>query len=288
MSRLQSQEATMAIHPTAIIDPQAVIGQNVEIGPYSIIGPRVTIGDGCRIAPHVVMDYTTLGRNCQVGVGAVLGGSPQDINFGGETSYVEVGNDVIIREYVTLNRGTGEGTATQVGDGCMLMAYCHLGHNTVLGNKVIMANSVHLGGYVHIGDNAFIGGGVVLHQFVHIGRLAMIGGNSGARQDIPPFAIADNRPATVIGINKVGLKRQNFTLEQRTRIKKAYHYLFFARLGIQSAIEKIRAEIEPDPNIDELIHFVQNTKRGIASPHYAAGYAKPREESVSDAVIERV
>lgn len=258
----------MAIHPTAIIDPSAVIGANVEIGPYSVIGPDCHIGEGTKIGPHVVIErYTTLGKNCQVAPGAVLGGLPQDHNFGGEVSYVTIGDNVMIRECATINRGTGEGTHTRVGDGSMIMAYTHLAHNCQLGKHVILANNVQLAGYVELGDNVFISGTCVVHQFVKIGRLTIVSGFSGTRQDLPPFAMTEGRPqATIVGINKVGLKRQGLTLEERTRIKKAYHYLWFAGLNQQQAIEEIRRNVEVDANVEELIGFVQTSRRGIHRP----------------------
>ncbi len=259
----------MSIHPTAVIDPTATLGENVAIGPYSVIGPHCHIGDHTKLGSHVVLEeYVTLGTHCQVASGAVLGGLPQDHNFGGETSYVRIGNHTVIRECVTINRATGEGKVTEVGDECMIMAYSHLAHNCKLGNGVILANNVQMAGYVEVGDYAFISGTCVFHQFVRIGRLVIMSGLSGSRQDIPPFAMTDKRPARVIGINKVGLKRRGFTLEQRTRIKQAFHYLWFSKLNTQQAIEAIRANVEVDENVEELIQFVQSSKRGIYRPEH--------------------
>ncbi|MBY0404286.1 MAG: acyl-ACP--UDP-N-acetylglucosamine O-acyltransferase [Cyanobacteria bacterium] len=258
----------LKVHPTAIIDPTVVLAENVEIGPYSVIGPDCVIGDGSVLGPHVVIEgYTTLGKNCRISSGAVLGGLPQDLHFGGEKSFIEVGDGVVIRECVTISRATGEDKITRVGDGCMLMAYSHLAHNCQLGQNVILANNVQLAGYVEIGDNAFIGGTCAVHQFVKIGRLAIVGGFSGTRQDIPPFAMTEGRPqATIRGVNSIGLKRKGFDREARLRIKKAYFYLWFSKLNLNQAIEAIRSEIEPDPNIEELISFTLNSKRGIHRP----------------------
>jgi UDP-N-acetylglucosamine acyltransferase len=263
------------IHPTAVIDSTAKIAANVSIGPYTVIGPQTVIGEGTRLASHVVIEgYTTIGTNCQIASGAVIGGQPQDLHFGGETSFVEIGNNVIIRECVTINRATGEGEVTRVGDNCMLMAYCHLAHNCQLGENVVMANNVQLAGYVQIGDYAFMGGMCVVHQFVQIGRLAIVGGFSGTRQDIPPFAMAEGRPrATVKGINSVGLKRRGFDREARSRLKKAYYYLWFSKLNTQQAIETIHREIGEDANVEELIQFTLNSKRGIYRPDEAEQFS---------------
>lgn len=282
---------TQLIHPTAVIDPTAQIATGVSIGPYSVVGPQTRIGEGTQIGPHVVIEgYTTLGRNCQVSAGAVIGGTPQDLHFGGETSFVEIGDNVIIRECVTINRATGEGEATRVGDGCMLMAYCHLAHNCQLGSNVVMANNVQLAGYVTIGDYSFMGGMCVVHQFVNIGRLAIVGGFSGTRQDIPPFAMAEGRPrATVKGINSVGLKRRDFDREARSRLKKAYFYLFFSKLNIEQAVETIHREIgNEDPNVEELIQFTRNSKRGIYRPDETDGYSETPSDLLDDHLVKTV
>lgn len=254
----------MLIHPSAVIDPTAELGANVEVGPFSYIGPYCKVGDNTKLGPNVVLqEYVTLGRDCQVSPGAVLGGLPQDLRFKGEVSYVEVGDGTIIRECVTLNRASGEGQTTRIGKKCMLMAYSHVAHNCVVGDEVIMANNVQLAGYVEVGDYAFIGGTCVFHQFVKIGRMAIISGFSASRQDIPPFAMADGRPAVVAGTNKVGLKRRGLDMATRTRLKKAFQFLWFTNLNYKQAIEVIRNEIEADPYVDELIAFIENSTRGI-------------------------
>jgi len=262
-----SPTTSPSIHPTAIIDDTAVIDPTASIGPYCIIGPKTTIGAGTKLASHVVIEgYTTLGQNCTVASHAVLGGLPQDLNFGGEESFVVIGDNVTIRECVTINRATGEGNATVVGNGCFIMAYCHLAHNCALGKQVILANNVQMAGYVEISDNAFISGTSVIHQFVKIGRLAILAGSSGTRQDIPPFSMSDGRPAIIVGLNKVGLKRQGFSMEDRRKLKKAYQWLWFSDLSYQEAYAQIRAEFGTDPLTEELITFIQTSKRGIHHP----------------------
>lgn len=258
----------MSIHPTAIIDPLAQLGADVEIGPYSIVGPHCQIGDRTRIGAHVVLEsHVTLGSDCQIASGAILGGFPQDSKFKKETSWVRIGDGCILRECVTVNRATGEGNETVIGEKCMLMAYAHVAHNCVLGNEVILANAVQLGGHVEVGDYAFIGGQCAVHQFVKIGKLAIMSGFSASRQDIPPFSMADDRPAIIAGTNKVGLKRRGFDLAARTRLKKAFQRLFFSGMNYKQAIEIIQAEIEVDAAVQELIDFVQNSSRGIYRPN---------------------
>lgn len=258
----------MTIHPSAIIDPTATIDQGVEIGPYTVIGPYCQVGENTKIASHVVLEgYTRIGKHCQVASGAVLGGLPQDHGFGGETSWVDIGDYSVIREYVTINRGTGEGTSTKLGEHCMIMAYSHVAHNCQLGNHVILANNVQMAGYVELGDHVFMSGVCVVHQFVKIGRLTIVSGLSGTRQDLPPFAMTEGRPqAVVVGINKVGLKRAGVSLESRTRIKKAFHLLFLSKLSMQEALAAVAVEVDADPYVDELVAFVKNSKRGIHRP----------------------
>jgi UDP-N-acetylglucosamine acyltransferase len=257
----------MKIHPSAIIDPGAELGANVEVGPFSYIGPHCKVGDNTKIMSNVVLqEYVTLGRDCQVSPGAVLGGAPQDLRFKGEESYVVVGNGTMIRECVTLNRASGEGETTRIGNKCIIMAYSHVAHNCTVGNEVALANCIQLGGHVEVGDYAFLGGICAVHQFVKIGKMAIVSGSSATRQDIPPFSMSDGRPAVIVGINKVGLKRRGVSLEGRTRLKKAYHLLWFAGLNQTQAIEAIQNEIEMDENVQELVAFVQNSARGIRRP----------------------
>jgi len=212
----------------------------------------------------VIEGYTRLGRHCNVSPGAVLGGLPQDHGFGGEISWVEIGDHCQIRECATVNRASGENQITKMGDHCLIMAYSHLGHNCQLGNRVVLANSAQLGGFVEVGDSAFIGGVFAAHQFVKIGRLAIISGFSATRQDIPPFAMAEGRPqAMVVGINRIGLKRANFSAEERNRLKKAFQLLFFSRMVGPQAILAVEEQVEVDSNISELLDFVKHSKRGI-------------------------
>jgi len=267
------------IHPSAIIDSSAQLADDVIVGPYCIIGPNCTIGEGTVLGPHVVLEsHVKLGKHCSVAASAVLGGLPQDHAFGGETSWVEIGDHCQIREFVTVNRGTGEGTVTKMGDHCMIMAYSHLAHNCILGDHVVLANNVQLAGFVEIGDYAFLSGVCVVHQFVKIGRMTIVSGLSGTRQDLPPFATTEGRPAVVVGINRVALKRQNVSLQSRNNLKRAFQVLFFSRQNLAEAVEICRTEIQDDPYVDELIDFVQTSKRGI----HRMGEAATAEASLTE------
>lgn len=273
------------IHPTAIIDPSAILGDEVEIGPYSIIGKEVEIGNNTIIAPHVVIeDRTILGANCQVASGAILGGPPQDLSFKGEPTRVRVGDNTVIRECVTLNRATGEGNETVIGENNFLMAYSHLAHNCKTGSNVILANAVQIAGYVALDDYAFIGGGCVVHQFVRVGRMAFLGGASATRQDLPPFSMNDGRPSSIQGINSIGLKRRGFTGVERQLLKKAFFYLWFSGLNQTQAIEAIQENLDVNSHIEELLEFVRSSKRGISHKAGSAKMSAGEDESAPETV----
>lgn len=272
------------IHPMAIIDPTAVLGEGVEIGPFCFVGPHCKVGDGTRLHANVTLQaYTTVGKDCQISPGAVLGGFPQDTKFKDVPSFVEIGDRALIRECVTVNRATGEGKVTVVGDDAMLMAYAHVAHNCILGNEVILANSVQLGGHVEIGDQAFIGGMVAVHQFVRIGRLSIIGGASCTRQDVPPFAMTDGRPVELIGINKVGLKRRGYDLAARTNLKNAFKLIWFSGMNQRQGVEAVRRELEMNASIEELLAFVESSQRGIRRPQDEMRRDSNRPEASPDA-----
>ncbi len=273
----------MTIHPTAIIDSTACIGENVSVGPFSLVGPHCVVGEGTKLASHVVLEsHVVLGKNNQVSSGAVLGGAPQDLSYGGEEAFVEIGDNVVIRECVTINRATGKGQKTRVGEGCFLMAYSHLGHNCVLGEKAILANNVQLGGYVEVGDNAFLGGTTVFHQFVKVGRLAIVSGFSGTRQDIPPFSMSAGCPADIAGINKIGLRRQGYSTEDRTRLRKVFNLIWFSQHNTSQGIEAVRQEFgTEDPLINELLIFIEASKRGVRRPEVGNKGQEQVKEPVS-------
>jgi len=254
----------MTIHPHAIIDSGAVIGENVTVGPGAVIESNVVIGNGCVIGPTaVIKSYTTMGDNCRVHAGAVIGDVPQDLSFKNIISYVRVGSRNVFREGVTINRGTAQDSITTVGDDCYLMANSHLAHNTTLGNKVILANGVLLGGYVQIGDGAFISGNSVVHQFCRVGRLAMVGGLSGISKDVPPFSMTrSGHINTLVGLNIVGLRRSGFTPEQRKNIRSCFKIIFHQKMNITQAME-VLASMKDNAAASEFREFIQSAKRGI-------------------------
>jgi UDP-N-acetylglucosamine acyltransferase len=256
-----------AIHPTAIIHSSVELGTGVSIGPYSVIGPDVTIGDGTTIDSHVVIEqWTTLGRNCHIGCGTVLGGAPQDHKFHGERSYLIIGDNNIIREYNTIHRACEEECVTRIGNDNMLMAYCHVGHNCELRDNIVMANMVGISGHVLIEDRVVFGGMVGVHQYVRIGQLAMIGGYSKVVQDIPPYMMADGRPTRVYDLNVIGLRRAGVPPRARAGLKQAYKLLYRSNLNSTQAIEAIEAvesEVDPTQERDYLLEFLRNVKFGF-------------------------
>lgn len=251
------------IHPTAIIDSTARIGQGVSIGAHSIIGKNVRIGDLTRIDSHVVIESNAeIGKDCVILAGSVIGGAPQDKKYHGEDSFVRIGDGNVIREYVTIHRASGDGEATVLGDGNMLMAYCHVGHNCKLGDNITMANYVGISGHVMIEDKVVFGGFVGVHQKVRIGKLAMIGGMSKVVQDVPPFAIVDGRPTRVCDLNVIGLRRSNISSKVRAEIRHAYKLLYRSNLNVSQALEAIDGEIEPSVELSYLTDFIRSVREG--------------------------
>ncbi len=253
------------IHETALINSGAEIDSNVDIGAYSIIGDNVFIGSGTVIGPHVVIDpFTTIGRNCRIFQYAALGAVPQSLKFEGEKTYVKIGNGTIIREFVTIHRGTGFGGGiTEVGEENFLMAYTHIAHDCRVGRKVVMANSATLAGHITIGDHATIGGLVAVHQFVKIGEYAFVGGKSAVVKDVPPYVIAAGDRAELHGLNSVGLKRHGFSPTTLSLLKKTYRIIFRIGLTMNEAIERVKAEVEQVPEVVNFIDFIKSSQRGV-------------------------
>ncbi len=255
------------IHQTAVVEDGAEIGVDVQIGPFAYVAAGARIGEGCILGPHVtVLGGATLGPGCRVHAGAVIGDEPQDLAFQpGTRSFVRIGSACLIREGVTIHRGTKPETATEVGDGCFLMANSHLAHNVRLGRRVIVANGSLLAGYVEVGDGAFISGNTGVHQFVRIGRLAMLGGAAGFSKDVPPFCMTKsgwfNR---VAGLNVVGLKRAGVAPEVRLQLKQAYAMLYRSGLNVSQAVARMKTAF-PDGPARELWEFAEASKRGICS-----------------------
>ena len=254
------------IHPTAIISPEAHLGKDIEIGPYAVIEGRVSIGDGSYVGPHaVIKGPTTIGKNCRVYQFASVGEIPQDLKFKGEETTLVIGDGNVIREYVTINRGTvGGGGVTRIGKGNFLMSYVHVAHDCMIGNYNILANVATLAGHVTIENFAIIGALSAVHQFARIGSYAFISGMTGVSLDIPPYVKAAGSRSKLYGLNTIGLRRHDFTEETITALKKAYRLIFRSKLKMAEGID----QIETDPiggieAVQRFIDFLKTTKRGI-------------------------
>ena len=253
------------IHPTAIVSKKAKLADNVRIGPYAIIADGLTIGRGSDIGAYCLLEgNTAIGENCQFFTGAVVGSRPQDLKYKGENNFLEIGNGNIIREYCTINPGTGENGKTIVGDNNLFMAYSHIAHDCRVGCYCTIANNGTLAGHVSIEDHAVIGGLVAIHQFVRVGTFAIIGGCSKVVQDIPPYSTCDGHPAEVYGLNLVGLKRHGFSPEAIQGLGKAFKILFHSGLTVKHALERIEKDLIRAKEISYLINFIKNSERGIA------------------------
>ncbi len=255
----------MPIDPTARIAPEVELDPTVEVGMGVIIDGPSRIGAGTRILAHAYIGpYTTIGEHNTIGFGAIIGHEPQDYAFTGEESYTIIGDHNLIREYVTIHRGTKPGTATRVGDHNFLMAMSHLGHNVVLGDHIVIANAALLGGYVEVADRAFISGLCVLHQFIRVGTLVMGGGGGGAGRDLPPYCTID-WIHTVRGLNLVGLRRAGFTPEQIRPLRQAVRILFSTRRNLKLAMAQVEQEVPLTPEVAHLLEFIRGAKRqGVA------------------------
>jgi UDP-N-acetylglucosamine acyltransferase len=254
----------MDIHPTAIVHKKAQIAADVKIGPYALIGPHVKIDSGSEIGAHCVLDgHTQIGKNCKFFTGAIIGSIPQDLKFKGEKTGLRIGNNNIIREYVTVNTGTSANGNTSIGNNNLFMAYSHVAHDCKVGDNCIVANSGTLAGFVTLEDKVVIGGLVAVHQFVRVGTLSIVGGCSKVVQDIPPYSTCDGHPTKVYGLNLVGLRRSGISKEVINNLKHAFKLMFFSELSFKHAIEQIEKEVYGCKEISYLIDFVKSSKRGI-------------------------
>lgn len=255
----------ISIHPTAVIDPTAELGAAVKVGPYAVIGPHCHIAEGTHLGPHaVIVEYTTVGKRCQIFPGAVIGAIPQDLKYRGEISSVVIGDDNIIREYVTINRATGEGEVTKIGDGNLFMAYVHVAHDCLIGDGNVLANSVNLAGHVTIEDHVVIGGITGVHQFVRVGSYAMIGGMTRITQDVLPYMLTVGVPPRVYGLNMLGLKRRSFRPPVRQALKQVYKIIFRSGLSLAQAVAEVKTRVAPCPEVDHLLSFIRLSERGIS------------------------
>ncbi|MFQ6093172.1 MAG: acyl-ACP--UDP-N-acetylglucosamine O-acyltransferase [bacterium] len=252
------------IHPTAIVDPKAEIGQDVQIGPYTVVEGDTVVGDETKIASHVLLlSGTRIGKGCRIHSSAVLGDAPQDLKYEGEPTTLEIGDMTIIREFCALHRGTAESGRTVIGRGCFIMAYVHIAHDCRIGNHVILANAVNMGGHTEIHDYANVGGVVAIHQFIKIGCHSIIGGGYRVPKDVPPYVRAGGYPLKVAGLNLIGLKRRGFPDETIGHLKKAYHLLFRSQLNVSQAVQRMKEELALTEEIRTIIDFIERSERGI-------------------------
>jgi UDP-N-acetylglucosamine acyltransferase len=255
---------TVAVHPTAVLDPACQLGHDVEVGPYAVVGPGVEIGDGCRIGPHAVLERNVrLGAGALLGAGAVLGSAPQDVKYDGEETWVEIGARSVIREHSTVNRATSTSGTTRLGADCFLMTYVHVAHDCQIGDGVTIANATQLSGHVTIEERATLSGLIAVHQFVSIGAHAFIGGASRINQDIPPYLKAVGNPVELYGLNSVGLQRAGFPREVIAALKRAYRLLFNAGLTRGQALRELAPLAAECREVQRLMDFVSAARRGV-------------------------
>lgn len=255
----------MNIHPTAIVDPQARIARDVEIGPYAVIGPHVEIGPGSWIGPHaVITGHTRMGARNRIFQFCSIGEIPQDKKYGGEATRLEIGDDNTVREFCTFNCGTAQDAgATRVGNGNWFMAYVHLAHDCQIGNHTIFANNAQLAGHVHIGDHVILGGYTGVHQFCRVGAHSITGIGTVVLQDVPPYITASGDTAKPYGINAEGLKRRGFTAGTITQLKRAYKTLYRSSLTLEQAKKALARQVKDCPEVQVLLDFLAGSTRGI-------------------------
>ncbi len=250
--------------PLAYVHPQAKVAKNVVIEPFVNIEKNVVIDEGTWIGSNVtIMEGARIGKNCKIFPGAVIAAIPQDLKFDGEETSVIIGNNTIVREFVTINRGTSASNKTIIGDNCLLMAYVHIAHDCAIGNNVILANACNLAGHIIIDDWAILGGLSAVHQFVHIGMHTMVSGGSMVRKDVPSFVKAGRDPLAFIGVNSIGLRRRGFTNERINAIQEIYRILYLRGHNISQAVRYIEANIPSTPDRDEILSFITNSQRGL-------------------------
>jgi UDP-N-acetylglucosamine acyltransferase len=251
------------IHSTAIISKKAKIADNVTVGPYAVIEDDVEIGNDCQIGPHVVIyNGARIENKVTIHQGASVSHVPQDLKFGNEKTYLHIGDDCVIHEFVTLHRGTKETGHTRIGKNCLFMAYSHVAHDNVIGDNCILANAVQLAGHVHIENYVILGGGVLVHQFSSIGQHSMVGGGYRVPQDVPPFTLMAGEPLRYSGLNVVGLRRRGFSNEDIQALKKAYGYIYSKSLNVSQALARIKSEFN-NKYVDVVVEFISKSKRGL-------------------------
>lgn len=260
------------IHPLALVHPDAKIGNRVEIEAFSIIKGDVVIGDDTYIGPNaVVWEGARIGKNVKIFPGASISAIPQDLKFAGEKTETIIGDHTIIRECVTISRGTVDKMKTQVGNNCLLMAYVHIAHDCLVGDHCIFANAVQLAGHVHIDDWAIVGGTSAVHQFVKIGAHVMVAGGSLVRKDVPPYCKAGREPLSYIGVNTIGLQRRGFSSQKIGEIQEIYRNLFYRGNNNSKALSEVENLVPPSPERDYILEFIRTSDRGIMKGVAGAG-----------------
>jgi len=257
-------ESTL-IHATAVIHSTAKLDPTVEIGPYAVIGENTVLGPRVKVGPHAVVEFAEIAEGCRIHAGAFVGTAPQDLKYRGEETKLLLGPGCVVREAVTLNRGTAATSVTKIGARCLFMAYSHVAHDCAIGNEVILANSVAVAGHCEIGDWAIIGGMVGLHQFVRVGKLAMIGAGAMVPLDIPPYALAWGDRARLSGLNLIGLRRRGFSPEMIKDLKKVYREVFDPSAPLKEHLARLTAQERTAP-VKEFLSFIQTSRRGICRP----------------------
>lgn len=256
------------IHPLAVVEPGAQIGENVTVEAYAVIKSTVTLEDDVVIKSFAYIDgYTTIGKGTVIWPSASIGTKTQDLKFRGEKTYVVIGKNCEIREFVTINSSCQEGSVVKIGDNCLLMAYCHVAHNCEVGNRVIMANNAMLAGHVVVEDYAIIGGMTPIHQFSRIGRNSMVGGFSRITHDVPPYTIGAGAPYKVGGLNLIGLKRNGFSLEERKALHRAFKLTYRSGINLADALAQIEKQVPLTEHVLHWISFCKTSKRGLIGLH---------------------
>jgi UDP-N-acetylglucosamine acyltransferase len=256
---------TAVVHPTAVVSPEAELASGVTVGPYAVIGRGVSIGRGTTVGANAHVEGSTrIGEDNRIFPHAAIGGDPQDLKYRGEPTMLVIGNRNTFREFATANRGTVQGHGqTVIGDDNFFMAYSHVAHDCRIGNRCVLANYVGLAGHVDVGDHAILGAFVGAHQFIRIGRHAFVGAYSQLRQDALPFCKTEGTDAKTYGLNVVGLRRSGFSRERLQALEQAYRLLVKSALNTTQALDRIREEIVDSPDVDELVAFIESSRRGI-------------------------
>lgn len=274
---------TNQIHPLAIVEEGAIIGRGVTVEAFAVIKSTVTLEDHVVIKSHAYIDgFTTIGEGTVIYPSACIGTKTQDKKFRGEKTYVKIGKNCEIREFVTINSSCQEGSIVSIGNNCLIMAYCHVAHNCEVGNGVIMGNGATLAGHIIVDDNAIISGMTGVHQFVRIGAHAMLGGLSRVTHDVPPYTIGAGIPFKFGGLNMIGLKRHGFSLKTRQELSKAYKLMYRSQLPFEEALRRTEEICEPLPEVLTWLNFCRNTKRGLMGLQGITAFEEQEEEQLEE------